>query len=93
MTACSIISGSASSRIRRPWLSAKIGFDFFHDYGTEEQQRNLLVKQLGLADSLGLPVIIHSRDAEELTLEVLREHSPARGGIIHCFSLFPRDGA
>jgi len=67
----------------------EIGLDFFHDYGTGEQQRELLRKQLILADQLDLPVIIHSREAEAATLEILAEYSPARRGIIHCFSYSP----
>ena len=64
----------------------EIGLDFFHDYGSEDLQADLLKKQLILADELDLPVIIHSRDAEELTVEILSEYSPKRRGIIHCFS-------
>jgi TatD DNase family protein len=61
----------------------EIGLDFFHDYGTAQQQRELFRKQLLLADKLNLPVIIHSREAEMETLEVLKEFSPAQKGIIH----------
>ncbi len=64
----------------------EIGLDFFHNYGTEAQQRDLLEKQLSLAEKLDLPVVIHSRDAEGATLEMLMEFSPPRKGIIHCFS-------
>ena len=62
------------------------GLDFYHSYGSPEQQIALLEKQISLADRLELPVIIHSRDAESETLEVLDSHTPRRGGVIHCFS-------
>lgn len=67
----------------------EIGFDFFHDYGSYEQQKKLFITQLELAEKLSLPVIIHSRNAEKETLELLKKHSPSRGGIIHCFSYSP----
>ncbi len=71
----------------------EIGLDFFRNYGTEELQTALLKKQLSLADRLDLPVIIHSRDAEELTIKILSESAPERKGIIHCFSYSPETAA
>ena len=64
----------------------EIGFDFFHDYGDIRAQEDLLRRQLDTATRLDLPVIIHSRDAEEDTLRVLSDAAPPRGGIIHCYS-------
>ena len=64
----------------------EIGFDFFHNYGNKIKQAKLFRKQLDLANRLNLPVIIHSRDAEAETLELLTELKPNAGGIIHCFS-------
>lgn len=67
----------------------EIGLDYFHDYGSPQQQKELLKKQLLLADKLDFPVIIHSRDAEDDTLEILSKFTPKGGGIIHCFSYSP----
>ena len=64
----------------------EMGFDFYHDYGSAEQQRNLFSSQIDLADRLSLPVIVHSRDAETETLDLLSSRTPSAGGIIHCFS-------
>ncbi len=64
----------------------EIGFDFFHEYGNKSLQEALLRDQLKIADKLDLPVIIHSRDAEAETLQILANETPSRGGIIHCFS-------
>jgi TatD DNase family protein len=44
------------------------------------------VRQLELARELDLPVIIHSRDAAEDTLKIMKEHAQGLRGVIHCFS-------
>ena len=67
----------------------EMGFDFFHDYGDVELQAELIKKQIEIANRLVLPVIIHSRDAEQETLDFLKRHTPEAGGVIHCFSYTP----
>jgi TatD DNase family protein len=60
------------------------GLDGFHDFAPLAEQRALLDAQLVLADELGLPVVIHSRDAEAETARAL---APFRGTVVlHCFS-------
>ena len=54
-------------------------------------QKKWFRKQLDLAKELGLPVSIHSRDAEEDTLKIFDEYDVVRG-VIHCFS-YGRDAA
>jgi TatD DNase family protein len=50
-------------------------------------QRKHFARQLDLAHSLQLPVIVHNRDANEDTIKILREAKPLYyGGIMHCFS-------
>lgn len=64
------------------------GLDFYYDNSPREAQREAFRAQLGLAREAGLPVIVHSRDAADETLEMLREEfgsEPARG-VFHCFS-------
>ena len=70
----------------------EIGLDYhFEDNPPKELQREMFVKQLVLADELGLPVVIHSRDACQETLEILKEHKELlkRGGVMHCYSYSP----
>ena len=50
----------------------EIGLDYYWDKVAPEQQRRAFVQQLGLAAELGLPVIIHSRDANADVADVLR---------------------
>ena len=70
----------------------EIGLDYhFDDNPPREVQRDLFLKQLTLADEVGLPVVIHSRDAAQETLEFLRKNAGLlkRGGLMHCYSYSP----
>jgi TatD DNase family protein len=65
----------------------EIGLDYHYDRSPREVQREAFAAQLRLAGELRLPVVIHTREAEEDTLAILREHAPSRaGGVLHCFS-------
>ena len=65
----------------------EIGLDFHYDHSPRETQREVFRRQLRIARSLSLPVIIHSREANEDTIQILREElrSYDRAGILHCF--------
>jgi TatD DNase family protein len=63
------------------------GFDFFHDFWPHEVQEETFVRHLELAKAADLPVVIHTRDAAELTLSVLAEHASGMIVVLHCFSL------
>ena len=63
----------------------EIGLDYHYDDGPpKDVQKRVFIKQLELANKLGLPVIIHSRDAMGDTLEILKKYKPR--GVMHCFS-------
>ncbi len=62
----------------------EIGLDYHYEGYDREKQIVLFEEQLELAKELGLPVIIHSRDAWEDTFQILKKHRPE--GILHCFS-------
>ncbi len=63
------------------------GFDFFYKYSEEADQREAFAAQLGLAAELELPIVIHSRAAEQQTRDVL-ESFKGKGlsGVVHCFT-------
>ena len=65
----------------------EIGLDYYYDHSPREVQREVFKKQLLLASEQNLPVIIHSRDADDETVEILREAVSVHGvkGIMHCF--------
>jgi len=62
----------------------EIGFDYYWDTTFKDSQREVFQRQLDLAEELNLPVMIHSREATEDTLNVLK-NAHVRG-VIHCFS-------
>jgi len=66
----------------------EIGLDFFYDHSPHDIQIEVFRRQIKMAKSLNLPIIIHSRDADYETVEVLTEECSGedfRGGIMHCF--------
>ena len=66
----------------------EIGLDFHYDHSPPEEQEEVFVRQLALAREVELPVVIHTREAEARTLEILGEHFGNGGsaGVMHCFS-------
>lgn len=65
----------------------EIGLDFYRDLSPRDIQLNRFREQIALARELGLPIVVHDREAHPETLEVLKsEKAEALGGIIHCFS-------
>ena len=61
------------------------GLDYFYDNSPRAVQREVFRNQLAVAKELNLPVIVHTRDADTDTEEILREAAPTRG-VIHCFT-------
>jgi TatD DNase family protein len=65
----------------------EIGLDYYYDHSPRDVQRTVFQRQLKLARELDLPVIIHSREADEDTVTILREELSGyeRAGVLHCF--------
>jgi TatD DNase family protein len=63
------------------------GLDYFRDYAPRDAQRRLFEQQLALAVEAGKPVVIHTRAADDDTLELLASHDGAV--VLHCFSSPP----
>ncbi|MCL2568460.1 MAG: TatD family hydrolase [Oscillospiraceae bacterium] len=63
----------------------EIGLDYHYDHSPRPIQRQRFDEQMALAQKVGLPVIIHQREATADTLDILRTY---RGtpGVVHCFS-------
>jgi TatD DNase family protein len=68
----------------------EIGLDYHYDFSPRDVQRDVFVAQLKLAAKAGKPIVIHTREAWDDTLLLLREHWPG-GGIMHCFSGGPAE--
>ena len=65
----------------------EIGLDYHYDHSPRDVQRRIFQRQLRLARALDLPVVIHSRDANDDTIAILREELTGyeRAGVLHCF--------
>ena len=70
----------------------EIGLDFFRDLSPREDQYLAFREQLAIARAVNLPVVIHSRNADEEVYEVLAEHAEELGasedrliGVMHCY--------
>ena len=62
----------------------EIGLDYHYEDYDREKQIRFFRQQLELAAELDMPVIVHSRNATEDTVEILKEYRPR--GVVHCFS-------
>jgi TatD DNase family protein len=62
------------------------GIDLHWDYAPADRQQDLFEMQIAFANSLGLPVVVHNREADREILEVLRRCRPEAGGVMHCYS-------
>ena len=61
------------------------GLDYYYDNSPRDTQREVFRRQLAIANDLSLPVIIHTRDADDDTIELLKNETSGRG-VIHCFT-------
>ena len=64
------------------------GLDYFYDYAPRERQAASFRVQIGVARQLGLPIIVHARDADD-DIAAIIEDEMAKGaftGVLHCFS-------
>jgi TatD DNase family protein len=66
----------------------EIGLDFHYDSSPRPVQMDVFSRQLSLARDANLPVIVHTREAEKETIEILKSVWPSSNlpGIMHCFS-------
>ncbi len=65
----------------------EIGLDYHYNHSSPKEQRDRFREQIQVARELSLPVIIHTRDAQEDTVTILKEERASEiGGVFHCFS-------
>ena len=62
------------------------GLDYYKNFGDKRSQIELFITQLEIAQKHNLPVIIHNRDAGNDLYDILSEHIPDAGAILHCYS-------
>ena len=65
----------------------EVGYDFHWEATTEEEQTKAFIKQIEIAKKYNLPLIIHSRDAHQITFDTLKNNdAKVVGGIMHSYS-------
>src|SRR5205085_2462397 len=62
------------------------GLDYYRDHAPRADQRRAFEAQIDLAARLGLPLVIHTREAEDHTFALLAERAAELTVILHCFS-------
>lgn len=62
----------------------EIGLDYHYDGFDKEMQKKAFIKQIEVANELNLPIAIHTRDAIDDTISILRDYKIVNGGILHC---------
>ena len=62
----------------------EIGLDYYWNKDNKEEQKELMIKQINLANKYSLPVIVHTRDSIQDCLDIIKSHKSR--GVIHCFS-------
>ena len=65
----------------------EIGLDFHYDFSPRPAQREVFRAQIRLAREVGLPIVVHTREADEETAALLEEEGASEvGGVVHCFT-------
>ncbi len=65
----------------------EIGLDYYWNKENEQLQKEMFIRQIQLANKLNLPIVIHTREAVNDTLQILKEHQVIKKGIFHCCPL------
>lgn len=64
----------------------EIGLDYYRELPPRDEQKKAFIRQIELADQCRLPIIIHSRDAHQDVLDIVKKYPPQYGGVFHCYS-------
>ena len=64
----------------------EIGLDYYYEQSPKKEQLHAFRDQLELAHELNMPIEIHTRDAEQDTIDLLKEYEGKVTGLIHCFT-------
>jgi TatD DNase family protein len=64
----------------------EIGLDFHYNLSTPAEQEDAFRHQLNLAQELGLPVVVHSRNSGKKLVQAVEEEHFSQGGVLHCFT-------
>lgn len=65
----------------------EIGLDYYWEKDNKDIQKRCFIEQINLANELNLPIVIHSRDAVQDTIDILKTNKANKKGIFHCCML------
>jgi TatD DNase family protein len=85
-------AGWIAELARHPRVVAigECGLDYYRDHSARDAQARAFAAQVGLARDAGLPVVVHTRDADRDTLDLLAREAEGHPVILHCFSMAAR---
>jgi TatD DNase family protein len=70
----------------------EMGLDYHYDFSPRDTQRGIFIQQMKIAAEVKKPIVIHTREAWDDTIQVIEQHWDASlGGIMHCFSGGPKE--
>ena len=64
----------------------EVGLDYHYDFAPQDVQQHVFRAQVTLACELGLPIVIHTREADDDTVRILTEARGRPRGVLHCFT-------
>ena len=67
----------------------EIGLDYHWDKSFVDEQKDIFIKQIKLANELNLPIAVHDRDAHKDCFDIIKEHNKGGKVLFHCFSGSP----
>lgn len=65
----------------------EIGLDYYWNKENKDVQKSIFIKQIQLANKLNLPIVIHTREAIQDTLDILKKYTVTKKGVFHCCPL------
>lgn len=74
------------SRLPKTVGLGETGLDYYYEHSPKKEQIDLFHVHLNVAQKTDLPVIVHTRDAEEETITILKDYKGKVRGVIHCFT-------
>src|SRR5690606_26663745 len=82
------VAAVEDARTRMPGICAvgEIGLDYHYDFAPRDVQRAVFAEQLQAARDWTLPVVIHTREADEDTFDLLATAGDGVRGVFHCFT-------
>ncbi|MCX7929810.1 MAG: TatD family hydrolase [Chlorobi bacterium] len=76
-----------SAEAERVVAIGEIGLDYYYDFATPAEQHQAFREQIRIAKRVGLPIIVHNRDADDDVLRIIEEEQDGTlNGVLHCFS-------